>query len=915
MNLTEAQQEAINSINTNLQIIACAGSGKTQVVSERIVNILKQDGVEPRNIVAFTYTEKAAAELKSRVLRLAREQLHTMEGMAELYIGTIHAWCMHYLQDHIYGYQKFSVLNDIRLKLFIDQRNRKIGMSDLMVHTKGKPPRELKRFVETDKFTQVMGIARECRIKDGMKLPEDIQNVVEKYEQQLSKHAYFDFTMILTNFLEELKTNSELREKIKDQLKYLIIDEYQDVNYIQEQIIEEINKFGAKLCVVGDDDQTIYQWRGSTLHNILGFREKYTAVQQVTLDDNFRSSKGIVEVAKAGIDNLAMEERLPKSMNAAGFQQYEEGDLQLGEFPDYEQEDAFIIERIQGLRGKAFRDFKTDEPRGLDYSDMAILLRAWKPATRLAEILRAANIPFVVTGVAQLFETEEAKACIDIYKYLHGEITGHQLKTSWKNVSAGINDKNLENAIHKLNESRPNNKDWHELFNLQEIFIEFRENADITEERISGSSDQGMSRAEVVFYNMGMFSQVIEDFEVIHFKDDQQDKLVNFINFLKYSAKDYYPEGWLNKSMAPPNAVTITTVHQAKGLEWPVVFIPRMNKNYFPTARKGGVSPWHILNENLIHNVEGLKGSESDELRLFYVALTRSKKFLFVSRAPGESTRDKRPSKFFQYLKDCPYIFRDPDNHFKHRPSAPMRDVRELGDIVLNFSLLEAFYKCPYSFKYYTLYGFKEALSPRIGYGKSIHDTLMEIHREAMDGHPPSRDKLPEILDRHVHFPYAIPKVKEEMRDKAEKAVEGYFDDYENEFKDIEYAEKDIELNLGDGIIVNGRMDLIKKRDLDGERRTYIIDFKSEYDAEKHEITVKQLLLYALGYKELTGNNADYLEVYDFKEGRPNTTRLNNNLLEEAKEEIRRAADRIRKNELVGSCGKSGCPCRFQKSR
>lgn len=913
MNLTEAQKKAVDTIDTNLQIIACAGSGKTQVVSERIVNMLTQDGVEPRNIVAFTYTEKAAAELKGRVLRLARERLESMEGMAELYIGTIHAWCMHYLQDYIYGYQKFTVLNDVRLKLFIDQRNRKVGMSDLMVHTRGKPPRELRRFVETDKFTQVMGIARECRIKDGMELPEEIQSVVAKYEEQLTKYAYFDFTMILTTFLEELRTNPDVRGRIASELKYLIVDEYQDVNYIQEQIIEDLSGLGVKLCVVGDDDQTIYQWRGSSLQNILGFKGKYAPVQQITLDDNFRSSKGIVEIAKTAIANLSADERLEKSMNAAGFQQYEEGDLQLGEFPDYVQEDAFIVKKIQGLRGKAFRNREKDEPRGLDYSDMAILLRAWKPATRLAETLREANIPFVVTGVAQLFETEEAEACVNIYKYLSGEVTDDQLKASWKRVSSGLDDAKLEYAIYELDKCRPNNRDWHELFNLQEIFIGFRESADITEERISGSSDQGMSRAEVVFYNMGMFSQVIEDFEVVHFRDKQVDKLTNFLNFLRYSAKDYYPEGWINKSMVPPNAVTITTVHQAKGLEWPVVFLPRMNKNYFPTAGKGGVSPWHILDENLIHNVEGLKGSESDELRLFYVALTRSKKFLFVSRAPGDGARDKKPSKFFQYLKDCPYIFRDPDNYFSDRPSAPLRDVRKLGDIVLNFSLLEAFYKCPYSFKYYTLYGFKEPLSPRMGYGKSIHDTLMEIHREAMDGNPPSREKLPEILGRHIHFPYAIKKTREEMEEKAEKAVKSYFDDYEGEFKDIEYAEKDIELDLGDGIIVNGRMDLIKKRDLDGERRTYIIDFKSEYDAEKHEVTVKQLLLYALGYKELTGGNADYLEIYDFKEGKPNTTRLNNNLLDEAREEIRQAADRIRTNELDGSCGKSGCPCRFQK--
>lgn len=665
MNLTDAQIKAINTIDDNLQIIACAGSGKTQVVSERIINILQQPSVQPRNIVAFTYTEKAAAELKHRVLKLARERLNRTEGMAELYIGTIHAWCMHYIQEYIFGYQKFSVLNDIRLKLFIDQRNKKIGMGDLRVKTSSNPPRELRRFVETDKFMQVMSIVRECQLKDGVELPDEFQQVVNKYEEQLTKHAFFDFTMILSKFLTELRNNTSVRERIASQIKYLIVDEYQDVNFVQEQIIEELNSLGAKLCVVGDDDQTIYQWRGSSLHNIIGFKDKYHNVQQVTLDDNFRSSKGIVEVAKAVVGELPPEKRLAKSMNSASHQAYEEGDLQLEEFQNQEDEDNFIIKQIKSLRGKSFNDKGDSTPRGLDYSDMVILLRAWKPATRLAEVLKSEGIPFVVTGVSQLFETEEVLACVDIYKYLAGEVSQKQLKDSWFKVCTGLVEADLDRAIKQLDKCKPNNDDWHEHFNLQEIFIKFRDDAGITEKQITGDGDQSLSRAEVVFYNMGMFSQVIEDFEVVHFRDSQEDKLRNFLNFLLYSAKDYYPEGWLNKSLAAPNAVTITTIHQAKGLEWPVVFIPRMNRNYFPSAAKGGVSPWHILNEDLIHNVEGLKGSKDDELRLLYVAVTRSKKFLFVTRAPGESNRDKKPSEFLAYLKSSPYIFKDPNNFFE----------------------------------------------------------------------------------------------------------------------------------------------------------------------------------------------------------------------------------------------------------
>lgn len=912
MDLTPSQRKATEIIDQNLQIIACAGSGKTQVVSERIINILKMESVEPKNIVAFTYTEKAAAELKNRVLKLAREQLGSIEGMAELYIGTIHAWCMHYLQEYVFGYQKYSVLNDVRLKLFVDQRNRKMGMSDLPVIVQGQE-RSLKRFSETGTFLETLSIARECEIKDGKELPQCVRDVIHKFEGELDKHAYFDFTMILTRFLSELTENEVTRSRIKENIKYLIVDEYQDVNYIQERIIEELNNLGVKLCVVGDDDQTIYQWRGSSLGNILNFKNKYKDVATVTLDDNFRSSRGVVEVAHAVIKHLPVGSRLDKHMNAAGHQRFEEGDLRLESFQTTEEENAYIVQQIKNLHGKAFQDRSESEPRGLDYSDMAILLRKWKPATELAEALKEVGIPYVVTGVAQLFEQDEVEACVDIYRFIAGEIDGLDLHASWMKISPGFNKAALTAAINDLAKIRPANDKWHELFNLQKVFINFREKAGITEDRITGSNDSRMSRAEVVFYNMGMFSQVIEDFEVIHFRDNQEDKLKNFLNFLTYSAKDYYPEGWLNKSVTVPNAVTITTIHQAKGLEWPVVFLPRMNRNYFPAKGKGGLSAWHILDPDTIKNYEGLKGTRDDELRLLYVALTRSKKFLFVSRAPGEGKLDKNPSEFLNHLKGSHYIFQDPGYTFSDRPIAPIRDIRELSGIVLNFTLLEAFYKCPYSFKYYTLYGFKEPLDPRMGYGKSIHDTLMEIHRRAMEGTPPSKEELNSILGKHIHFPYAIATVVEQMKEKAGQAVNDYYDKYASEFENIEYAEKDIELDLGDGIIVNGRMDLIKKRDLDGTEKTYITDFKSEYKEQRHAIGVKQLLLYALGYKELTGQRADYLQIYDFAESTEHNIRLNNTDLSQAAVEIIKAAEKIRGNDLEDRCNKKDCPCRFQR--
>jgi DNA helicase-2/ATP-dependent DNA helicase PcrA len=281
LNYTHEQLEAINTIGDNLQIIACAGSGKTQVISQRIVNILKSEaGIQPRNIVAFTYTEKAAAELKTRVLKLCKEHLPGMKGLVDMYIGTIHSWCLKALQEHIYEYQKYSVLDDIKLKLFIDRNFTKIGMRDLNMEV----------YKDTGHFSQLMSIVRESELTTPTEeIPQDIAKSLASYEQTLMDAAYFDFTMIMTKAFHHLKDDAAFRNKIGSALKYLIVDEYQDVNPVQEYIINSLVQLGANICVVGDDDQTIYQWRGGDIKYIIEFQKRYRNVKPIRLVDNFRS--------------------------------------------------------------------------------------------------------------------------------------------------------------------------------------------------------------------------------------------------------------------------------------------------------------------------------------------------------------------------------------------------------------------------------------------------------------------------------------------------------------------------------------------------------------------------------------------------------------------------------------------------
>lgn len=906
MTYTDSQQKAIDTIDKNLQIIACAGSGKTQVISMRIVSILRT-GISPKKIIAFTYTEKAAAELNARISKLVKQELGEVRGISEMYVGTIHSWCLRVLQDLCYKYQKFSILDSIKLKLFVDAHYRTIGMLDM----------NMKQYRDTDRFISVMGIIRESEIAEGHQIPPNIQSAKNKYEKCLSEHCYLDFTMIMSEALDHLKNDKHFRIKLLQNIGYLVVDEYQDVNPIQESIILELSKMGANICTVGDDDQTLYQWRGSDVHLIQHFRDRYSDVEFITLQDNFRSTSGVIDYALTTITNNT--ERIPKKMIAKGHQSYEQGDVLYNQYDTVENEYNFIASTIKSLRGASFKDKNDTEPRGLDYSDFAILLRTWKKAQGIIEALEKNNIPYVVKGVNELFQRIEIKAAQSIFQFLGTKVSEDEIIKLWNSVHPSIAVEKIKQAVEYLKTKYPKKNSYYERFNLQEIYHTFLDMTGINEDlfAVDGCcNSSGYKTEEVVFYNLGMFSQIINDFETIHFKDDGPYKLNGFLSFLHYSADGYYPEGWLNNSDNTPNAVQILTIHQSKGLEFPVVFIPGFNKNYLPIRGIGGRTVWHEMDINLIKDGQRYKGGEEDERRLLYVAITRSQKFLFITRAPENGNRlYQQESPFGAEIRQAEHYFSSKDRKFDDREHITPKPLNDVSSISLNFSLLKDFFECPWRFKFYSLYGFVNPLGARMGYGNTIHNALMEIHREALDGNFLTKADIPRLLETHAHFPNALDVLEMEMTKKAGESLEVYLDNNAADFENIEFAEKDIQLDLGDGILVNGRMDLIKKKQLDGTYQTTIIDFKSTSDAQQYQASHDQLALYALGYQELTGEKADFLEIYNLDDNTPNREELRIEDLSEIRLKIMEAADKIRENHLEERCGNPKCACRFKSAR
>lgn len=893
---TDAQAEAIATLDEPLQIIACAGSGKTQVISQRIASILARPGVEPRNVVAFTFTEKAAAELKERILGLVETELGDVTGLAEMYVGTMHGYALDLLQRLVPDTFKFSVLTDITNQLFIDRYSAKSGLTSCPTSS---AQGTLRRYRNSKLYMQVLSVLREDTI-DATHVPEGVIESFDKYMTLIDDHALFDYTQMINVAVQYLEGDPyedddvvRVQEHVERDIQYVVVDEYQDVNPLQERLVRGLVQFGANLCVVGDDDQTIYQWRGSQVANIVTFADRYAGVKQVTLDDNFRSSRGVVEVGRSVAERIPGGQRLPKSMVAAGHQQWGRGDMLALEFDDPAGEAGWIADRIEAMRGLAFADTPGGDPRGLSWSDFAVLFRSVSNDSEpLVKELRERGIPFIVKGLNKLFDSPEIQAVVGIFEFIVNTIDADALKLMWEDAQLLPVGSDWVKALAVLENGRDfGASKRHAVYNIQRLYLDFLEALDMREDNLPGAP----VRRELAFYQLGKFSQVISDYEQIYFTTEPKAKYTGFAQWLRFQAPGYYADADADVGYATPDAVTIATVHQSKGLQWPAVFLPALRQNRFPARVMGGVSMRHVIPDAAIQDPGRYRGTVEDETRLFYVAVTRSQKYLFATWAPIQSNQQqRRRSVFWDHVAAQQWVSTAvsplPSDRLAPQPR------HETPQVTLSFSELKYLFECSYQFKLRFLYGFNAPIHEALGYGKGLHDALAEIHKRALEGDILTKDVAESLIGRHLHTPFAYPTLREQLRSAGVKAVERYFDAHGKEIAQTEFSEKQIRVHVAPGITVDGRIDLIRRLDT-GE--TAIVDFKSTERAQEEDVTRDQLHVYAVGYKELTGSSADVIEVLNLDDkGKTTREPVHEPLLEAVRDKIHDAGESLRRNDL-----------------
>ncbi len=885
---TKEQLEVIDYGDGNLQVIACAGSGKTTTISKRIAKLI-ESGSKPESIVAFTFTEKAAEVMKFKVRTFIGIDDKTPGELGDMYVGTIHSFCFELLKKYKPEFASYEVLDDVTRIIFFEKHYYNLGLKESSLWNYN--------FWSTiSNLIKNIDIVREEMIDPSKLSNEDFKKIIGKYDDLLNEYKYLDFSSMMALTVKMLEEDNKIVSDIQSKIKYLFCDEYQDINPVQEKLIKLLtNK--KNVCVVGDDDQSIYQWRGTKVDNILTFSKRYDKVKQTSLVKNFRSTEGIIKHSNSLIRNNE-KNRLTKEMIAdKDNRKYENGDIYSVFFNRQDDELDFIIKRLRSLYGTRFVEGETE--RALDWRDFAIFFRSVKlHAKPYIERLKKEKIPFIVKGSVGLFDREEVWFIITSLAYV--------LEPEYDRVETKVNTKENKDIYSRIFESKfPSFEDF--IKKLDKIKLAFHDKKNINLQNVFQKTLNAIGLGEFqikeeILYNIGQISMIISDYESQHFPIKNSPKQIGyFFRFLIESASGFYDEGGNEERFGGVNAVQIMTMHRCKGLEFPVIFIPALTKQAYPKKGRDNTK-WFISDKELPSKLNYLTTEESQR-RLLYVAITRSMKFLFItySRRMDQYERDQNPCEYVSELADD-FILRkgseDPTKREKSSNFVPSSNEM----FPTNISEMSYYFDCPHDFKLRHVFGFNPTLDPLIGYGKSIHNIINHIHKDIQRGIPIDVEK---ITDGNFILRYAGPDTNENGRKNAKIIVENYMKHFKDDVQLSLETEKPFELCLGNALI-SGRIDLIRKKTAIGED-IIIIDFKTEkepdtYREQKHR---DQVILYGLAYEKAYNKKPENVFVHFLDKGEEKEPRKE---IKITSVEINRVTDKI--NKGVESIRKKNFPQR-----
>jgi DNA helicase II / ATP-dependent DNA helicase PcrA len=878
--LNPQQIEAVNHLEGPLLIIAGAGTGKTTVITERIKHLILKKKILPSQVLALTFTDKAAREMEERV------DVAMPYGYTQMWISTFHAFCDRILRNDAHaigldpGYKLISEAESILLL-----RKNIFNLSLSIFRPLGNPTKFLDALLthfarlkdEDVSPTDYLKWAKKQTSTEESKQYLELANAYEKYEELKVKESAMDFSDLISNTLLLFRKRKNILKKYQNQFKFILVDEFQDTNYAQNELAILLAGDDKNITVVADDDQSIYRFRGAAVSNVLQFKKSFPKAKIVTLNNNYRSTQPILDASYQLIQHnnpnrLEVVEGIDKKLKSHSIAVKK--DIEVIHETRSEDEADAVAREIKKLTEKKYQ-----------YKDIAILVRANNHSSLITTALQRHRIPFQFLGPGYLFQQDEIK---DLIAYLAFLTNLSDSVSLFRVLSMDIFEIPYIELNYLLNFAKRKNLNLFEaLFNVEQSFIKTGTQGKLIKFREMAvrhlEKSKKDSAGQILYYfliDSGLFETLNTTDSV---KEERRvQNIAKFFDRVK-SFETERPDTniftlyeWLNLMLqmgdSPTaadvdvkdrNVVNILTVHSSKGLEFKVVFMANLVSDRFPSRERSekiplpeGILKENILNESDFHLEE--------ERRLFYVGMTRAKERLYFTAADYYGT-GKRPKKLSQFIYEAlPKLLEEKIERNTQQLSLPeilsvYQNVEEKQEKKLplklsyiTFSNLQMFDICPLHYKAKVIFNIPTPTAAVQSFGISIHNTLNELYKSLLDKKTLTLNELQKLFKQEwISEGYDGKRHEEERFNQGIKILDEF---YKKEFKNRTTPlglEMPFSFVLKNGVKVFGKIDRIDKKGKGIE----IIDYKTGADNPKADKAHKlQLAMYALAATRVKDN-------------------------------------------------------------
>jgi DNA helicase-2/ATP-dependent DNA helicase PcrA len=935
--LNKEQVQAVTHGNGPLLIIAGAGTGKTRMITQRIAWLINQGLAKTDEILALTFTDKAAKQMQERV------DILMPYGYTDIWISTFHAFGDRILRENalVAGLNPdFKVLAQSGAAVFFREHLFEFALNYY------RPLAEPTRFIEALILFFSRAKDEDISAREYLKYAQDFMIKVKagpqdkaneelavqqmevaaayvKYQELLAKEGLVDFGNQFYLSLQLLREHPLILQNYQKQFKYILVDEFQDTNFAQFQIVKLLAGSVKNLTVVADDDQCIYRWRGAAYSNVLNFIQEYPKAERITLIQNYRSTQPILDSSYQLIQYNNPERFEVK----AKIDKHLIGMTKEGPQPVHLQFDAHSAEADNV--SKIIQD-KVSLGK-FKYRDFAILVRSNSDAQGFIQSLNMQNIPWQFSGNQGLYGRGEVKLCINFLRVIANPSDSLSL---YYLVSSEVYKLNLVDLTLCNHFTRRRNRTLYDVFNDLEKIPELSQIQDETKEKIKQvlsdiekflqvSRDETTGRLlygfltdtsylkflthnpslekEIKIQNIAKFFNQVRDFELVA-KEDRVISFIRHLNLLIESGDDPPTvEADLDQ-----DAVNILTIHKAKGLEFRVVFLVSLVQGKFPLPRR---SQQIALPDCLIKEVLPTGDFHiQEERRLFYVGMTRAKVELYLTSA--EDYGGKRLRKVSQFVLEA--LGKQPEVDAEKKKTSSLESIarfapaKELpksaaqkipeGKLVsLSYYQIDDYLTCPLKYKYVNILRVPIMEHHTVIYGRAMHEAVSQYLLRKLNGAKVAMDELLDCFEANFDPQGFLDLCHQQERFRiGREALAGFYKDEESRKSIPKFIEKDFSFVIGDNKIT-GRFDRIDMEQ-DG---AVIMDFKTsaiktQKDADKRVKESKQLALYALAYQHIFGVLPVAVELYFLESGIIGRYELTEDDLDEVKEDILEVSAGIR---------------------